>query len=130
MRKIAAHMRLIQRYFFRQTLMPLLLTLAALSVLALLTQSLSTIDLIVENRQSAWTFFKITILTLPQLFSIIMPLAVFMAVLYALNRLNVDSELVVTKAAGYSPWQIAVPALHIAGWAMIAHLIINLWIHF
>lgn len=121
-------MKLVQKYFLRQALIPLLLTLSALSLLALLTQSLSTIDLIIENRQSAGTFLYITVLALPQLFGIIMPLAVFMAILYALNRLNVDSELVVTKASGFSPWQIASPAIRIAGYAMIAHLIINLFV--
>ncbi len=117
---------LLQRYFWTQALWPLLLSLAALAALALLTQSLQTLDLIVENRQSALTFFYITILALPQLIAIIMPLAVFMATLYALNRLNVDSELVVAKASGFSPWQIASPVLRLGMYALIAHLIINL----
>ncbi len=121
-------MKLLQKYFLRQVRTPLLLSLSALSLLALLTQSLSTLDLITQNRQSALTFLYITTLTLPQLFSIIMPLAVFMAMLYALNRLNMDSELVVTKASGFSPWQIASPALRIASFALVAHLLINLFI--
>ncbi len=122
------HMKLIQKYIMRQTRTPLLISLGALSVLALLTQSLSTLDLITQNRQSAFTFFYITILALPQLFSIIMPLALFIAVIYAINKLNVDSELVVTKAAGFSPWQITSPALRIASYALLAHLVINLFI--
>lgn len=121
-------MKLIQKYFLKQARTPILLSLLALSVLALLTQSLSTLDLITQNRQSAMTFLYITVLALPQLFSIIMPLAVFMAMLYALNRLNMDSELVVTKASGFSPWQIASPALRIASYALVAHLIINLFV--
>lgn len=121
-------MKLIQKYFLRQARTPLLLSLSALSVLALLTQSLSTLDLITQNRQSAITFLYITVLALPQLFSIIMPLAIFMAMLYALNRLNVDSELIVTKASGFSPWQIASPALRIASYALVAHLLINLFV--
>ncbi len=121
-------MKLIQKYFLRQARTPLLLSLSALSVLALLTQSLSTLDLITQNRQTAATFLYITVLTLPQLFSIIMPLAVFMAMLYALNRLNMDSELVVTKASGFSPWQIASPALRIASYALVVHLLINLFV--
>ncbi|MEE9273454.1 MAG: LptF/LptG family permease [Robiginitomaculum sp.] len=121
-------MKLIQKYFLRSALTPLLLSLGALSLLALLTQSLSTIDLIIENRQSALTFLYITVLALPQLFGIIMPLAVFMAMLYAFNRLNVDNELVVSKAAGITPWQIASPALRIGTYALIVHLIINLYI--
>ena len=119
-------MTLLQRYLWRQALWPLLIALSALSVLALLTQSLSTIDLIVENRQSAFTFLKVTIMALPQLIAVILPLAVFMAVLYALNRLNVDSELIVAKATGLSPRQIASPILRLATYAMIAHLVFNL----
>lgn len=121
-------MTLLQRYFWTQALWPLLLCLSALAALALLTQSLQTLDLIVENRQSAITFFYITILALPQLIATIMPLAVFMAVLYALNRLNNDSEMVVAKASGVSPWQIASPAIRLGTYAMIAHLILNLWL--
>ena len=119
-------MKLLQRYFWKQALWPLLLSLSALAVLALLTQSLQTLDLIVENRQSAATFLFITVLALPQLIGIILPLALFMAVLYALNRLNVDSEIVVAKAAGFSPWQIANPVLKLTALVMVAHLIINL----
>lgn len=119
-------MTLLQRYFWTQALYPLLLSLAALSALALLTQSLQTLDLIVENRQSGLTFLYITSLALPQLISIIMPLAMFTSTLYALNRLNMDSELIVAKASGFSPWQIASPALRLGMYALIAHLIINL----
>lgn len=119
-------MTLLQRYFWTQALWPLLLSLAALAGLALLTQSLQTLDLVVENRQSALTFLKITLLALPQLISIIMPLSVFMAALYALNRLNSDSELIVAKASGFSAWQIASPVIRLGAYALVAHLIINL----
>lgn len=121
-------MKLIQNYFRKSALVPLVLAISALSVLALLTQSLSTIDLIVENRQSAFTFLYITILAMPQLLGIIMPLAVFIASLYALNRLNLDSEMVVAKSAGYSPWQLASPVIRVAIYALVAHLLINLFL--
>ncbi|GLQ19920.1 LptF/LptG family permease [Algimonas porphyrae] len=119
-------MPLIQRYLWSQAFWPTLLTLAALALLALLTQSLQTLDLIVENRQSALTFLKITGLALPQLIGIILPLAVFMAALYALNRMNGDSEIIVAKAAGASPWQIGSPLVRLGVMAMIAHLVITL----
>lgn len=121
-------MSLLQRYFWTQALWPLIISLSALAGLALLTQSLSTLDLIVENRQSALTFLYITLLALPQLIGIIMPLAVFMAALYALNRLNVDSELIVAKSIGTSPWTISSPIIRLATYALIAHLLINLLI--
>ncbi len=119
-------MSLLQRYFWRQALWPLLITLGALTTLAILTQSLSTLDLIVENRQSALTFFYVTLLAVPQLISIILPIAVFISALYALNRLNADSELTVAKSVGSSPWEIANPLLRLGCFALIAHLVINL----
>ncbi|WP_298918732.1 LptF/LptG family permease [uncultured Algimonas sp.] len=121
-------MPLLQRYFWTQAFWPTVLALAALALLALLTQSLQTLDLIVENRQSALTFLKITVLALPQLIGIILPLAVFMAALYALNRLNGDSEVIVAKAAGASPWQIASPLVRLGVMAMIVHLLITLFV--
>jgi len=116
----------LQSYFWKQAFWPLVITLLALSALALLTQSLSTLDLIVENRQSAKTFFFITFLALPQLIGIILPIAVFIAVIYAVNRLNVDSEMTVAKSVGTSPWQLSSPFARLACWALIAHLILNL----
>jgi lipopolysaccharide export system permease protein len=119
-------MPLLQRYLFSQVFWPTVLALAALALLALLTQSLQTLELIVENRQSALTFLKITGLALPQLISIILPLAVFMATLYSLNRMTGDSELIVAKASGVSPWQISSPLIRLGVMAMMAHLIITL----
>ena len=119
-------MKLLQRYIFSQVFLPAILSLSALAVLALLTQSLQTLDLIVENRQSAATFFYITILALPQLIGIIMPLAVFMAAIYELNSMTNDSELVVAKANGVSPWAMGTPVLRLGVYALILHLIINL----
>lgn len=119
-------MTLLQNYLRKQGLWPLIITLSALSTLAILTQSLSTLDLIVENRQSAATFLHITLLAIPQLVAVILPLAVFIAVLYAINRLNVDSELIVARATGASPWNIASPMMRLAVIAAIAHLIINI----
>ena len=121
-------MTLLQRYFRSQAFWPLVISLSALATLALLTQSLSTIDLIVENRQSAFVFLKVTFLALPQLVSIIMPLAVFMAIIFAVNRLNIDSELVVAKASGMSSVQIGSPLLRLASYALVLHLFINLWV--
>ena len=119
-------MKLLQRYIFSQAFFPAVLSLSALALLALLTQSLQTLDLIVENRQSAGTFFYITFLALPQLIGIIMPLAVFMAAIYALNRMTNDSELVVAKANGVSPWAMGTPVLRLGVYALILHLVINL----
>src|SRR5678815_2393912 len=86
-------MRLIDRYLLRQLLGPTLLATAALTAVALLSQSLSGLDYIVNQRQSAVVFLKITLLAMPQLTNLILPVAVFVAALVALNRLHTEQEL-------------------------------------
>ncbi|MDG2361043.1 MAG: LptF/LptG family permease, partial [Hellea sp.] len=67
-------MMLVQKYIGQQVLRPFILSLLALTTLALLTQSLQTIDLITKDNQSASTFFYITLLAMPKLIAIIMPI--------------------------------------------------------
>jgi lipopolysaccharide export system permease protein len=50
-------------------------------------------------------------LIVPSLLVIILPIAFFAGALFALNKLNSDSELVVMSAAGFSRAQIAIPVL-------------------
>ena len=121
-------MRLIDRYLLRQLLGPTLLAAAALTAVALLSQSLSGLDLIVNQRQSAWVFLKITLLYMPQLINMIMPIALFVAALVAMNRLQTEQEIVVCFAGGMSRWRVISPAMRLAGTIAVLALVMNLWI--
>ena len=68
-------MRLIERYFFRQLLGPTFLATTALCLVALLGRSLSELEIIVDQRQSALLFIKVILLALPQLLKLILPVA-------------------------------------------------------
>jgi lipopolysaccharide export system permease protein len=118
-------MNALDRYLFRQSFAPLVAILAGLAGVAILTQGLSRLDLIVDQGQSAGAFFWVTLLTVPQLISLIMPLAIFFAVIYAINRMHTESEIAVAYAAGISPWQIMAPILKLAALAAVAHLAVN-----
>ncbi len=121
-------MRLIERYLFRQLLGPTLLATAALVALALLARSLSEFDVLVEQRQSALVFLKIILLALPQLLGIMMPLALFVAALVALNRLHTEQEIVVCFAGGMSRWKVISPAMRLAVIAALVSLVSGLWL--
>ena len=121
-------MRLIDRYLLRQLLGPTVLATAALSALALLSTSLSQLDILVSQRQSAVIFLKITLLAMPQLINMVMPIALFVAALVALNRLQVEQEIVVCFAGGMSRWSVIQPALRLASVVAIIALCINLWV--
>lgn len=121
-------MRLIDRYLLRQLLGPALLATAALTAVALLSQSLSALELIVNQRQSAAIFAKVTILAMPQLINIVLPIALFVGALVALNRLHTEQEIVVCYAGGMSRWRVISPAMRLAASVTLLALITNLWI--
>lgn len=121
-------MHLIDRYLFRQLLGPTVLATAALTAVALLSQSLSALDIIVSQRQSALVFAKVTLLAMPQLLNMVLPIAVFVAALVALNRLHTEQEIVVCFAGGMSRWRVISPPLRLAGMITILALAVNLWI--
>ena len=121
-------MKLIDRYLFRQLLGPTVLATLSLSGVALLSQSLQALDLIVNQGQSAAVFIKITLLGLPGLISMILPIAIFVASLVALNRLQTEQELVVCFAGGMSRWRVISPTIRLAIFAAVISLVINLWI--
>ena len=125
---LAAPMKLIDRYLFRQLLGPTALATLALSGVAVLSQSLSALDLIVHQGQSAAVFVKITLLGVPALISMVLPIAIFLATLVALNRLHTEQEIVVCFAGGMSRWRVISPAIRLACIAALVALVINLWI--
>ena len=101
----------IERYVFRTAVAAFLAGLIALTGLVWVTQALRQIDVMTNKGQSLLVFFTITGLTLPSLVAIIAPVALFAGVLYCLNKLNGDSELVVMSAAGVSPGRLLRPFL-------------------
>src|SRR5580693_8611467 len=121
-------MRLIERYLFRQILGPTIFATLALSGVAVLTSSLSTLDILVSQRQSPLLFVEVTLLETAQIIALILPMAVFVAGLVALNRLHTEQEIVICFAGGMSRWRVASPAIRLAAFVTVAHLIINLWI--
>lgn len=121
-------MRLIESYLFRQLLWPAVGAVSALTAVALLSQTLSTLDIIVDQRQSAWVFAKIVALGMPYLFTMVLPIALFVAALVALNRLHTEQEIVVCFAGGMSRWSVISPAVRLATLATLVTLVVNLWV--
>ncbi len=121
-------MRLIDRYLLGQLLGPTLWAILALSMLALLSQSLSALDLIVSQRQSALVFAKITLLAMPQLINMVLPIALFVAALVALNRLHTEQEIVVCFAGGMSRSRVIAPAMRLACTVAFFALVMNLFV--
>lgn len=121
-------MKRIQSYLFRQVFRSVIIIVGGLTLLAILAQGLSQTDIIIESRQSAFTYFYIVALGAPQVIALLTPLAVFVATIWSLNRLHRDNEIVVAGAAGMTRWDIASPVLRFAVMAALVHLAVNLWV--
>ena len=76
-----------------------------------MTQALKQLDLMTNKGQTILVFLTITGLGVPFLTAMIAPVALFASVVYSLNKLNGDSELVVMSAAGIPPWRLLRPYL-------------------
>ena len=104
-------MKLIGKYIFRQLVLATVFVTAVLTVLVSLFGSLRLIDFIVNRGLPISVLFEMSGLNLPKFIAVLLPIAVFAAVLVVYNKLRNDSELVVMRAAGISPLAMARPGL-------------------
>jgi lipopolysaccharide export system permease protein len=101
-------------YIFRQLLTSTVFVAVAVTCAIWLSQSLRLIDLIVNRGVSFTTFLHMSLLMLPTFLAVVLPITLFSAVAFVYNRLTMDSELVVMRAAGLSQASLAKPALLLA----------------
>ncbi|MGH6948381.1 MAG: LPS export ABC transporter permease LptF [Kiloniellales bacterium] len=101
----------IPRYILGQLTIATVFVTMVLTFAIWLTQALRLIDFIVNRGLPLSTFFSFVALLLPSFLGLVLPVATFVAVLFVYNKLTMDSELVVLRAAGLSQFQLALPAL-------------------
>lgn len=101
----------VSRYVLRQLVIVTLLVTVTLTCAIWLTQSLRFVELIVNRGLTIGTFFYLTLLLLPSFLWLMLPIALFAAVLFTYLRLTTDSELIVMRSVGLGPLQLARPAL-------------------
>ena len=74
-------------------------------------RAVSLFETLIGDGQTALVVLEFTLLTLPMVISVVLPVAAFAATAYGTNRLSGESELVAMQAAGMSPWRLARPVL-------------------
>lgn len=116
------------RYIIRHLVWPTLLITASLTCIIWLTQALRFIDFIVNRGLSIGDFIYITSLLFPSLLMMLVPVSLFVAVIFTYNKLLSDSELVVMRAAGLSRWQLAIPGMWVAAGATLFCYLLSLYL--
>lgn len=113
------------RYIFRQAAGSVLMILSSLTGVVWIALALRQLNLVTSQGQDTWLFLKMTFLALPNLMALIAPIALLVAIIHVLNRLNGDSELIVTTAGGGTIWTVAKPLLLLALLVSVAVSYVN-----
>jgi lipopolysaccharide export system permease protein len=101
----------ISRYMTRQILIVTFFATVAICFAMWMTQSLRLIELIVNRGLPTSMFLYLATLMLPRFLTLVVPVAVFGAILFTYHRLMNDNEIVVLRAAGASHFSLAAPGL-------------------
>lgn len=100
-------MKKLDRYIAKQIITGFLLVALSLMSMLWLTQSLRFVEMVTDKGLPVYLFVEMTSLLMPRIFTILSPIALFVAVMFVYNRLIMDSELVVMKSVGISSVVIA-----------------------
>lgn len=115
-------------YLFRQLLTAFVFAAGAVAFVILFTQSFRMLSLVIDNSSTMWIFFELMALSVPTFLPLVLPIGLGVATLFVYNKLAIDSELVVMRAAGISPMRQAMPALRLAGMVFVTCLALTLWV--
>ncbi|GGL74317.1 LPS export ABC transporter permease LptF [Wenxinia marina] len=97
------------RYVLSQLLWLFGLSALVLIMVYWINRAVGLFDQIISDGQGIGVFLELTVLALPQLIGIVVPISTVIAAIYVTNRLTAESELTVVRATGFSPWRLARP---------------------
>ncbi len=94
-----------------------------------MNKAVGLFDQLIGDGQSALIFLEFSLLTLPLVIKLVLPVAAFIATVYVTNRMMSDSEMVVMQATGFSAFRLARPVVYfglvVAGMmALMGHVLV------
>jgi lipopolysaccharide export system permease protein len=99
----------LDRYILSQLTGPFAIFALILIGIYWVGRAIGLFDQLIGDGQSVGVFLEITLLFLPQVVAIVLPVAAFAAAIYVSNRLHSDSEMVVLQSSGVSPARLLRP---------------------
>lgn len=104
-------MKLYEKYILGKILGPFTIITLGITSIVWLSQSLRFIDFIVNKGLGIGTFLYITMLIIPSLLWVIIPISLFISLIYAYNKLSNESELIIFKTSGIDNKDLTKPAI-------------------
>ncbi len=100
-----------------------------LTSIAWLTQALRHLDLFTSESVAALDYFFYIILLIPKIANITIPIALFISIIFILNRMRSDSELLIYWSAGRSNRNVLLkPIFLVTSFLFILQLILTIFI--
>jgi len=116
------------RYLFKQIFNTTLALTLGLIVVTWITQSIRLTELVVNHSVSILSLLNLVVYLVPDLLTIILPIALFISILFVYHRVSLDHELIVLRTTGWSEERIARPAIAMAIATMALMYLINFYI--
>ncbi|SFH22315.1 lipopolysaccharide export system permease protein [Palleronia marisminoris] len=88
-------------------------------------RAVSLFDRLIANGHSAAVFLEFSLLALPNVVRLVLPVAAFAAAVWVANRMRAESELVIAQAAGLSPMRGARAAVVFGATCAVITLILT-----
>ncbi len=113
-------MRILTRYILKEVLSHAAIGGAIFTFVLFIPNLPSLLELIVRNSASLGSVVRIVLYTLPNMFTVTIPMAVLVGILLGLSRLASDSEITAMRASGIGVWSFVriVSMVAVAGWAV------------
>ncbi|MGV8987360.1 MAG: LPS export ABC transporter permease LptF [Cypionkella sp.] len=92
-----------------------------------INKAVDLFDQLIGDGQSVVVFLEFSLLTLPTVIKLVLPIAAFIATVYGTNRLITESEMVVMQATGFSGFRLARPVLY---FGLLVALMMSIMGHF
>lgn len=118
-------MRLLDRYLLRELLLPLGYCLCGFLIFWISTDLFSDLDLFQEKKLGAGDVLAYYLVSLPELLVTVTPIALLLALLYALTQHARHHELVAIRAAGVGLWRLSLPYLAVGFFFALVMVVLN-----
>jgi LPS export ABC transporter permease LptG/LPS export ABC transporter permease LptF len=121
-------MKRLDRYIFREVLVPGLIALVALTFIVFSQRGGLLLEIIFRQSPTSAEIWDLVAALLPAVLVVTIPMAVLVGILTGFSRLSSDSEAIAMRAAGISMRRTLRPVLLFATLAWIATQALTVWV--
>jgi LPS export ABC transporter permease LptF/LPS export ABC transporter permease LptG len=121
-------MSILNRYIFRETLVPSLIALMVLTFLLFSRELGRFLEMIVRQSATPGQIWAISRAIIPYALTYTIPMAVLVGVLTGFGRMSSDSEATAFRAVGISMKRLLMPVMLLGVSAWIVNLVLTVWI--